>query len=160
MRLQDNQFEETWKRRQQYCTFYTDRFPCYSRVFYNYEMLTPVASCPSFQTGVAQSLSLSEDLVFCGCSDGTVRAFSPVDLCFICTLPRPHRLGSDASALREARWGRDQEETQPFVGRDPLQEQTLWIYSTSCLKWLRFTALKTPKCFQLEPKSIVGFYLK
>ncbi|XP_033931593.1 mitogen-activated protein kinase-binding protein 1-like [Pseudochaenichthys georgianus] len=54
------------------------------------------------RTGVAQSLSLSEDLVFCGCSDGTVRAFSPVDLCFICTLPRPHRLGSDASALREA----------------------------------------------------------
>ncbi|KAK5853187.1 hypothetical protein PBY51_006997 [Eleginops maclovinus] len=54
------------------------------------------------RTGVAQSLSLSEDIIFCGCSDGTVRAFGPVDLCFICTLPRPHHLGSDASAITEA----------------------------------------------------------
>ncbi|XP_030260499.1 mitogen-activated protein kinase-binding protein 1-like [Sparus aurata] len=54
------------------------------------------------RTGVAHSLSLSEDLVFCGCADGTVRAFSPVDLHFVCTLPRPHALGSDVSAVTEA----------------------------------------------------------
>ncbi|XP_076612469.1 mitogen-activated protein kinase-binding protein 1-like isoform X2 [Chaetodon auriga] len=54
------------------------------------------------QTGVAQSLSLSEDMIFCGCADGTVRAFSPVDLHFVCTLPRPHPLGSDVSAVTEA----------------------------------------------------------
>ncbi|XP_073349163.1 mitogen-activated protein kinase-binding protein 1-like [Pagrus major] len=53
-------------------------------------------------TGVAHSLSLSEDLIFCGCADGTVRAFSPVDLHFVCTLPRPHALGSDVSAVTEA----------------------------------------------------------
>ncbi|XP_044026188.1 mitogen-activated protein kinase-binding protein 1-like isoform X2 [Siniperca chuatsi] len=52
--------------------------------------------------GVAQSLSLSEDMIFCGCADGTVRAFSPVDLHFVCTLPRPHALGSDVSAITEA----------------------------------------------------------
>ncbi|XP_070705443.1 mitogen-activated protein kinase-binding protein 1-like [Pempheris klunzingeri] len=54
------------------------------------------------RTGAAQSLSLSEDMIFCGCADGTVRAFSPVDLHFVCTLPRPHPLGSDISAITEA----------------------------------------------------------
>ncbi|XP_041661551.1 mitogen-activated protein kinase-binding protein 1-like [Cheilinus undulatus] len=54
------------------------------------------------RTGVAQCLSLSEDLIFCGCADGTVRAFSPVDLHFVCTLPRPHPLGADVSAITEA----------------------------------------------------------
>uniref|UniRef100_A0A3Q0R538 MABP1/WDR62 first WD40 domain-containing protein n=1 Tax=Amphilophus citrinellus TaxID=61819 RepID=A0A3Q0R538_AMPCI len=55
------------------------------------------------RTGVAQSLSLSEDMIFCGCADGTVRGFSPADLHFVCTLPRPHPLGSDVSAMTEAR---------------------------------------------------------
>ncbi|XP_074471852.1 mitogen-activated protein kinase-binding protein 1-like isoform X1 [Sebastes fasciatus] len=54
------------------------------------------------RTGVAQCLSLSEDMIFCGCADGTVRAFSSVDLHFACTLPRPHPLGSDVSAITEA----------------------------------------------------------
>ncbi|XP_034756679.1 mitogen-activated protein kinase-binding protein 1-like [Etheostoma cragini] len=54
------------------------------------------------RTGAAQALSLSEDMIFCGCADGTVRAFSPVDLHFICTLPRPHPLGSDVSAITQA----------------------------------------------------------
>uniref|UniRef100_A0A3Q2PWN0 MABP1/WDR62 first WD40 domain-containing protein n=1 Tax=Fundulus heteroclitus TaxID=8078 RepID=A0A3Q2PWN0_FUNHE len=53
------------------------------------------------RTGAAQSLSLSEDTIFCGCADGTVRAFSPVDLRFVGTLPRPHPLGSDVSAATE-----------------------------------------------------------
>ncbi len=57
----------------------------------------------ALQTGVAQTLSLSEDVIFCGCADGTVRAFSPVDLHFVCTLPRPHPLGSDVSAVTEGR---------------------------------------------------------
>ncbi|XP_007544839.1 mitogen-activated protein kinase-binding protein 1-like isoform X2 [Poecilia formosa] len=54
------------------------------------------------RTGAAQSLSLSEDAIFCGCADGTVRAFRPADLHFVCTLPRPHPLGADVSAVTEA----------------------------------------------------------
>ncbi|XP_029281921.1 LOW QUALITY PROTEIN: mitogen-activated protein kinase-binding protein 1-like [Cottoperca gobio] len=54
------------------------------------------------RTGMAQSLSMSEDMIFCGCADGTVRAFRPVDLHFVCTLPRPHPLGTDVSAITEA----------------------------------------------------------
>uniref|UniRef100_A0A3Q2Y2I1 Mitogen-activated protein kinase binding protein 1 n=1 Tax=Hippocampus comes TaxID=109280 RepID=A0A3Q2Y2I1_HIPCM len=46
---------------------------------------------------VAQSLSLSWDRIFCSCADGTVRVFSPLDLRFVCTLPRPHPLGADVA---------------------------------------------------------------
>ncbi|XP_040016095.2 mitogen-activated protein kinase-binding protein 1-like isoform X2 [Gasterosteus aculeatus] len=53
------------------------------------------------RTSAAQSLSLSEDTIFCGCADGTVRAFSSADLHFACTLPRPHPLGCDVAAVTE-----------------------------------------------------------
>ncbi|XP_029688830.1 mitogen-activated protein kinase-binding protein 1 isoform X1 [Takifugu rubripes] len=50
----------------------------------------------------ATCLSITDDLIFCGCSDGTVRAFSPVDLHFRCTLPRPHSLGTDVASMVDA----------------------------------------------------------
>lgn len=56
-----------------------------------------------FQTGLATALSVTEDLIFCGCADGTVRAFNPVNLHFICTLPRPHSLGTDIATVTDAR---------------------------------------------------------
>ncbi|XP_073784304.1 mitogen-activated protein kinase-binding protein 1 isoform X10 [Danio rerio] len=54
------------------------------------------------RTSMATSLSVCEDLIFCGCADGTVRAFTPTDLHFICTLPHPHSLGTDIATLTEA----------------------------------------------------------
>ncbi|KAG5857176.1 hypothetical protein ANANG_G00016330 [Anguilla anguilla] len=54
------------------------------------------------RTSLASSLSVTEELIFCGCADGTVRAFSPVNLHFICTLPRPHSLGTDVAMVTEA----------------------------------------------------------
>ncbi|XP_051502996.1 mitogen-activated protein kinase-binding protein 1-like isoform X2 [Myxocyprinus asiaticus] len=54
------------------------------------------------RTSMATSLSVTEDLIFCGCADGTVRAFSPIDLHFICTLPHPHCLGTDIATVTEA----------------------------------------------------------
>ncbi|XP_053700967.1 mitogen-activated protein kinase-binding protein 1 isoform X1 [Synchiropus splendidus] len=50
----------------------------------------------------ATCLCVTDDFIFCGCSDGTVRAFSPVDLHFLCTLPRPHHLGADVGGFTEA----------------------------------------------------------
>ncbi|KAL4656482.1 mitogen-activated protein kinase-binding protein 1 isoform X2 [Arapaima gigas] len=58
-------------------------------------------SC-TLQTSQATSLSVTEEFIFCGCADGTVRAFSPVNLHFICTLPRPHSLGTDVTMVTEA----------------------------------------------------------
>ncbi|XP_023265823.1 mitogen-activated protein kinase-binding protein 1-like, partial [Seriola lalandi dorsalis] len=56
--------------------------------------------CP--QTSQATCLSVTDELIFCGCSDGTVRAFSPVNLHFLCTLPRPHFLGADIASMVDA----------------------------------------------------------
>ncbi|XP_034381149.1 mitogen-activated protein kinase-binding protein 1 isoform X2 [Cyclopterus lumpus] len=50
----------------------------------------------------ATCLSVTDELIFCGCSDGTVRAFSPVNLHFLCTLPRPHCLGTDIASMVDA----------------------------------------------------------
>ncbi|KAL7888260.1 hypothetical protein AOLI_G00032340 [Acnodon oligacanthus] len=54
------------------------------------------------RTSTARALSVTEELIFCACADGTVRVFSPVDLHFICTLPRPHHLGTDVAAVTQA----------------------------------------------------------
>ncbi|XP_043998653.1 mitogen-activated protein kinase-binding protein 1 isoform X1 [Gambusia affinis] len=50
----------------------------------------------------ATCLSVTEEFIFCGCSDGTVRVFSPVNLHFLCSLPRPHCLGADIASVVEA----------------------------------------------------------
>lgn len=47
------------------------------------------------QTSSASCLVVTDDLIFCGCSDGVVRVFRPSNLQYITTLPRPHRLGVD-----------------------------------------------------------------
>ncbi|XP_039993387.1 mitogen-activated protein kinase-binding protein 1 [Xiphias gladius] len=54
------------------------------------------------RTSQATCLSVTDELIFCGCSDGTVRAFSPVNLHFLCTLPRPHSLGADITSMVDA----------------------------------------------------------
>uniref|UniRef100_A0A8P4GRN1 Mitogen-activated protein kinase binding protein 1 n=1 Tax=Dicentrarchus labrax TaxID=13489 RepID=A0A8P4GRN1_DICLA len=54
------------------------------------------------RTSQATCLSVTDELIFCGCSDGTVRAFSPVNLHFLCTLPRPHCLGADVASMVDA----------------------------------------------------------
>ncbi|XP_023148183.2 mitogen-activated protein kinase-binding protein 1 isoform X2 [Amphiprion ocellaris] len=54
------------------------------------------------RTAQATCLSVTDELIFCGCSDGTVRAFSPINLHFLCTLPRPHSLGADIASMVDA----------------------------------------------------------
>ncbi|CAL8298454.1 unnamed protein product [Arctogadus glacialis] len=54
------------------------------------------------RTCQATCVCVTEELLFCGCADGTVRAFSPVTLHFLFTMPRPHPLGCDISSLRHA----------------------------------------------------------
>ncbi|XP_061552291.1 mitogen-activated protein kinase-binding protein 1 isoform X4 [Phycodurus eques] len=50
----------------------------------------------------ATCLCVTDELIFCGCSDGAVRAFSPHTLHFLCTLPRPHFLGADVASMTDA----------------------------------------------------------
>ncbi|XP_063079445.1 mitogen-activated protein kinase-binding protein 1-like [Engraulis encrasicolus] len=50
---------------------------------------------------MARSLCVTAELIFCACAEGTVRAFSPTDLRFLGTLPRPHHLGTDVAAVTQ-----------------------------------------------------------
>ncbi|KAF3830428.1 hypothetical protein GH733_004247 [Mirounga leonina] len=54
------------------------------------------------RTTVAHCISVSQDYIFCGCADGTVRLFNPSNLHFLSTLPRPHALGTDIASVTEA----------------------------------------------------------
>ncbi|XP_061682928.1 mitogen-activated protein kinase-binding protein 1-like isoform X2 [Syngnathoides biaculeatus] len=45
------------------------------------------------EASCAHSVEVTDNFVFCGCSDGLVRVFSPSDMRYITTLPYPHRLG-------------------------------------------------------------------
>ncbi|XP_042372494.1 mitogen-activated protein kinase-binding protein 1-like, partial [Plectropomus leopardus] len=51
----------------------------------------------NLKTSSASCVVVSEDFIFCGCADGAVRVFSPSNLQYITTLPRPHRLGVDVT---------------------------------------------------------------
>ncbi|XP_048710289.1 mitogen-activated protein kinase-binding protein 1 isoform X3 [Caretta caretta] len=56
----------------------------------------------SFTTTVANCISVNHDYIFCGCADGTVRIFNPLNLHFVTTLPKPHFLGMDVASVTEA----------------------------------------------------------
>ncbi|NXP81124.1 MABP1 protein, partial [Ramphastos sulfuratus] len=58
------------------------------------------SSCPA--TTVANCISVNHDYIFCGCADGTVRIFNPLNLHFVTTLPKPHFLGTDIASVTEA----------------------------------------------------------
>ncbi|XP_057317012.1 mitogen-activated protein kinase-binding protein 1-like isoform X2 [Hydractinia symbiolongicarpus] len=49
------------------------------------------------KAGSANCLMVTEEYIFCGCSNGFVRVFDPTNLKFITTLPRPHNLGVNVS---------------------------------------------------------------
>lgn len=55
------------------------------------------------RTTVAHCISVTQEYIFCGCADGTVRLFNPSNLHFLSTLPRPHALGTDIASITEAR---------------------------------------------------------
>ncbi|NXN18867.1 MABP1 protein, partial [Indicator maculatus] len=60
------------------------------------------SSCPAMFTTVANCISVNHDYIFCGCADGTVRIFNPLNLHFVTTLPKPHFLGTDIASVTEA----------------------------------------------------------
>ncbi|XP_037342592.2 mitogen-activated protein kinase-binding protein 1 isoform X2 [Pungitius pungitius] len=77
----------------------------------------------------ATCLSVTDELIFCGCSDGTVRAFSPVNLHFLCSLPRPHCLGADVASMVDA--------SQLFSGRPEARyPDTVAVTYDPASRWL------------------------
>ena len=58
---------------------------------------------PHLQASPAHSLVVSEQYVFCGCSEGVVRIFDPCTLDYLITVPKPHSLGVDVAAALDSR---------------------------------------------------------
>lgn len=56
-----------------------------------------VEKCIDLKTSSGISLSLSLGKLACGCSDGITRIFTASPMKYVCTLPRPHPLGTDVS---------------------------------------------------------------
>ncbi|XP_073465242.1 mitogen-activated protein kinase-binding protein 1 isoform X2 [Aquarana catesbeiana] len=54
------------------------------------------------RTTIASCILVSQDYIFCGCADGTVRVFNPSNLHFLSTMPKPHCLGVDIATITEA----------------------------------------------------------
>uniref|UniRef100_H2ZYB1 WD repeat domain 62 n=1 Tax=Latimeria chalumnae TaxID=7897 RepID=H2ZYB1_LATCH len=46
---------------------------------------------------ISNCISVSEEFIFCGCGDGTVRVFKPQNLHYITSLSKPHYLGVDVA---------------------------------------------------------------
>lgn len=78
---------------------------------------------------MANCISVNHDYIFCGCADGTVRIFNPLNLHFVTTLPKPHFLGTDIASVTEARYcGEGGREQGRLVGVRTVP-QTFAIYS-------------------------------
>lgn len=75
----------------------------FGELFSESALLTSLVLCP-LQTTVANCISVNHDYIFCGCADGTVRIFNPLNLHFVTTLPKPHFLGTDIASVTEARY--------------------------------------------------------
>ncbi|XP_043851308.1 WD repeat-containing protein 62 [Dromiciops gliroides] len=51
----------------------------------------------NLKVSLSSCLCVSEDLIFCGCTDGTVRIFQAHDMHYVTNLARPHYLGVDVA---------------------------------------------------------------
>lgn len=63
----------------------------------------PRRACLSPQVSLATCVCVSEELVFCGCDNGTVRIFQARDLRYLSDLPKPHPLGVDVTQAPQPR---------------------------------------------------------
>ncbi|XP_042653178.1 WD repeat-containing protein 62 isoform X2 [Tyto alba] len=73
---------------------------------------------------LANCLCLSEELIFCGCADGTVRIFQARDMRYLSDLPKPHPLGVDVTRAPPPR--------RP----DLVYPDTIALAYDACNRWL------------------------
>lgn len=56
------------------------------------------------QVSLSSCLCVSQELIFCGCTDGIVRIFQAYNLHYLANLPKPHYLGVDVAQGLEPRF--------------------------------------------------------
>ncbi|XP_009882018.1 PREDICTED: WD repeat-containing protein 62, partial [Charadrius vociferus] len=76
------------------------------------------------QVPLPNCLCLSEELIFCGCADGTVRIFRARDMHYLSDLPKPHPLGVDVT------------QDPPPRRTDLVYPDTIAVAYDACNRWL------------------------
>ncbi|EHH59493.1 hypothetical protein EGM_09622, partial [Macaca fascicularis] len=61
------------------------------------EAPNPLGSLLPLQVSLSSCLCVSQELIFCGCTDGIVRIFQAHSLHYLANLPKPHYLGVDVA---------------------------------------------------------------
>ncbi|XP_039768110.1 WD repeat-containing protein 62, partial [Ornithorhynchus anatinus] len=77
------------------------------------------------KVSLSSCLCVSDELIFCGCTDGTVRIFRARDMHYLLNLPKPHHLGIDVAQGPEP--GRRAESVYP---------DTVALAFDPCRRWL------------------------
>ncbi|KAM6395767.1 WD repeat-containing protein 62 [Rhynochetos jubatus] len=78
----------------------------------------------ALEVPLATCLCLGEELIFCGCANGTVRIFQACDLCYLSDLPKPHPLGVDVTQAPSPRWA------------ELVYPDTIALAYDACNRWL------------------------
>ncbi|XP_074876966.1 WD repeat-containing protein 62 [Buteo buteo] len=73
---------------------------------------------------LANCLCLGEELIFCGCANGTVRIFQGRDMRYLSDLPKPHPLGVDVT------------QAPPLRRPDLVYPDTIALAYDACNRWL------------------------
>ncbi|KAM9588953.1 WD repeat-containing protein 62-like isoform 10-T10 [Morphnus guianensis] len=73
---------------------------------------------------LANCLCLGEELIFCGCANGTVRIFQARDMRYLSDLPKPHPLGVDVT------------QAPPLRRPDLVYPDTIALAYDACNRWL------------------------
>ncbi|KAM9588948.1 WD repeat-containing protein 62-like isoform 5-T5 [Morphnus guianensis] len=76
------------------------------------------------QVPLANCLCLGEELIFCGCANGTVRIFQARDMRYLSDLPKPHPLGVDVT------------QAPPLRRPDLVYPDTIALAYDACNRWL------------------------
>lgn len=88
------------------------------------------------QVPLPNCLCLSEELIFCGCADGTVRIFRARDMHYLSDLPKPHPLGVDVTRDPSPRY-RGMAVSPPVSPSEPPTAASVperWVLGTPCPK--------------------------
>uniref|UniRef100_A0A8C3GN33 WD repeat domain 62 n=1 Tax=Cairina moschata TaxID=8855 RepID=A0A8C3GN33_CAIMO len=81
------------------------------------------------KVSLATCVCVSEELVFCGCDNGTVRIFQARDLRYLSDLPKPHPLGVDVTQAPQASFPR-------LERPDALYPDTVALAYDAARRWL------------------------
>lgn len=94
----------------------------------------------NLKVSLSSCLCVSQELIFCGCTDGIVRIFQAHNLHYIANLPKPHYLGVDVAQGLEPRYCSAEGGRGTYLGTFfspvhlPIQPALVWKQDTTIMR--------------------------